>query len=145
MAPGLLRSLLTQPFQSKPTRGATGKPCSAYLIAGASARASEEVPCAFSSASQASIAPGTLTACGGGGEAGDAVAGEAGDGRLDQEEARNRRHRGVDRIAAGAQHVDGGEARQRMRGRSHAVACDDGRAAGQLEIAAHLKLLGTLR
>ncbi len=66
-----------------------------------------------------------------------AVAADAGAFRLDHAERGAGGDRGIRRRAAGAQRVDGGERRQRMRGRRHAFAGDDGRAAGQLEIAAH--------
>ncbi len=71
----------------------------------------------------------------------EAVAADAGHGRLDHALHRHRRDRRVDRIAAGAQHVEGRQRRRRMRGRGHAMLGKSGRTAGALEIAhGHLLL-----
>jgi len=67
----------------------------------------------------------------------EAIAADAGHLRLDHAQDRDRGDCRVGGVAAGAQRLDGGEARQRMRGRGHALASDDRRAAGQLKIAAH--------
>ncbi len=66
-----------------------------------------------------------------------AIAANAGHMRLDHAQGRHCRHRRVGRAAAGAQRLDGGQGRQRVRGRRHAFAGNHGRAAGELEIAAH--------
>src|SRR5262249_47957495 len=50
----------------------------------------------------------------------------------------DRGHRRVGGVAAGAQRLDGGEAREGVRGGGHALAGDDRRAARQLKIAAHI-------
>src|SRR5664279_5195308 len=69
-----------------------------------------------------------------------AIAADAGHVRLAHAQRRYRRYRGIRRAAAGAQRVDSGQGRERMRGRRHAIAGDHGRAAGELEIAAHVCL-----
>jgi hypothetical protein len=54
---------------------------------------------------------------------------------LDHTQHRAGGYRGVDGVTAGAQYVDRGETRQRVRGRRHAVAGDHRRTSGQLEVA----------
>jgi hypothetical protein len=66
-----------------------------------------------------------------------AIAADAGHVRLDHAKCSHRRDRGVRRIAAGPQHVDGRETRERMGGRRHAAPGHDGGAAGQVEVARH--------
>jgi len=67
----------------------------------------------------------------------EAIAADAGHLRLDHAQHRDRGDRRVGGVAAGAQRLDGGKARQRMRGGGHALAGDDRRAARELKIAAH--------
>src|SRR5262249_30337118 len=67
----------------------------------------------------------------------EAIAADARHLRLDDAQHGGRGHRRVGCVAAGAQRLDGGKARQGMRGRRHALAGDDRRAARQLKIAAH--------
>ena len=100
------------------------------------------MPCAISAsvdargagAAGAVVAPDRLAGLG---DHAEAVAADAGHVRLDHAEHRDRGHRRVGRIAARAQRLDRGERRQRMRGRRHALAGDDRRAARQMEVAAH--------
>ena len=68
----------------------------------------------------------------------EAVAADTGHVRLDDAEHRHGGYRGVGCIAPVPQRIECGKARQRMRGRGHAVAGDDRRAPGQLKVAAHL-------
>jgi len=67
----------------------------------------------------------------------EAIAADAGHLRLDHAQHRDRGHRRVGCVTARAQRLDGGKARQRVRGRGHALAGDDRRAARQLKVAAH--------
>jgi hypothetical protein len=58
-----LRSFASSRFQSHATFWCTGQPSAAYPIAGCNSSSRPLLPCAFSSVSQALIAPGTVTAC----------------------------------------------------------------------------------
>ncbi len=69
-----------------------------------------------------------------------AVAADPGAFRLDDALHRHRRDRRIDRVAAGAQDVERGQRRERVRGRRHAVRRHRRRAAGYIEVA-HLSRL----
>ena len=71
----------------------------------------------------------------GGRQQDEAVAADPGHRRLDHALNGDRRDRGVDGIAAGAQDIERRERRQRVRGRRHAVLGVGRGAAGQLEVA----------
>ena len=66
----------------------------------------------------------------------EAIAADAGHMRLDDAQHGDRGDGGVDRIAAGAQHVERGQGRERMRDAAMAMTGDGGGAAG-LEKVAH--------
>ncbi len=65
----------------------------------------------------------------------EAVAADAGRLRLDHAQHGGCRHRGVQRIAAGAQHIERGQRGGRHRGGGHAVRRIDRAAAGEVVIA----------